>query len=200
VGSHLPKGWKSHNFNSISWSCPSDFKNISNEQQSIFSNGIDTISILDKTKKPFPISLTHQFRNAFYAYHYNSFFDKVYLDSKVKKIFRDSVTILDVVPKTTGLDLMFSCENCNVVATLKFKKKVFYFPVQMADNVLELSSQFTFNLDDPNKTAFRSLNEDHKGGVYFGHSPNSALLLDCPSCTEETMNKILESAAFIISE
>ncbi len=74
-----------------------------------------------------PIDINEYFHNTFRSMYYLKFFDSIYIDKKVQKIYRDSVKVLslkEVVPGTNK-----RCFNCNYEAVLKFRTQVqpFYF-------------------------------------------------------------------------
>lgn len=128
----IPQGWKKYNLDKLNFYAPDGFK--SGKDKMLFIKGVDTIRVSHGKDNDLPLSLEESFMNAFNAYHYNKFFDKVMMDPKVKKIFRDSVQLIEIFPLKDKNDS--GCSNCNVMAKLKFKKKVFDFPVQMSEKEL----------------------------------------------------------------
>jgi hypothetical protein len=147
----IPEGWKKYTIEELSFYAPKGFS--SNKDQMLFYKGSDTIRIITGKTNNLPLSLKESFMNAFNAYHYNKFFDKVMMDPKVKKIFRDSVQLIDIFP-TEGRNIP-GCPNCNVLAKLKFKKKVFDFPVQMSET--DLKDHHCYMLMDQSTEKFKKL-------------------------------------------
>ena len=84
-----------------------------------------------------PESLKNSFKNSFNTYFYKKFFDEIYFDEKLQKLFLDSVQILDVYPTINPITPMFKCDNCNALAELKFKKRLFKFPFQTNRKLIE---------------------------------------------------------------
>lgn len=84
-----------------------------------------------------PESLKNSFTNSFNAYFYKKFFDELYFDEKLHKLFLDSVQIIDVYPSINPNTSMFKCDNCNALAELIFKKRMFKFPFQTNRKFIE---------------------------------------------------------------
>ncbi|NNF36015.1 MAG: hypothetical protein HKN68_18040 [Saprospiraceae bacterium] len=147
----IPEGWKKYDMEGLSFYAPGGFT--SNKDLMLFYKGADTIRVVAGKNNNLPLSLEESFMNAFNAYHYNKFFDKVMMDPKVKKIFRDSVQLVDIFP-TEGKNVT-GCSNCNVLAKIKFKKKVFDFPVQMSET--ELNDHHCYMLLDQSNEKYKKL-------------------------------------------
>ena len=98
-------------------------------------------------------------------------------------MFRDSVRILAVQPmEGDDHDLMFPCNNCNIVAHLQFKSGHFYFPTQISQGVLDQSADYRFEMDaDDSGYVFSSFNSTTMGRVF--NTPNESyglVLKDSP--------------------
>ena len=173
VNKDLPEEWKEYRHKSLSLKAPKGFVvNKINEDHILLRKGKDTISIFIDNIPHYPIPLEMVFTQEFYAVHYNKFFDRVLLDPKVKKLFRDSVTIREVVVLEGPSDSI-SCSNCNVVAKLEFKKSIFDFPAQMSDKALYDDRCHIFkseNNDQYEKLIFLSKGKCGTNGILLSSS------------------------------
>lgn len=173
----FPQNWKEYNVDGFEFSAPIGFQLINDNapyQQLINGKG-DTIIVFQDNGYPTPTSLEWSFRNAFYAYHYNKFFDQVYMDPKVKKIFRDSVKIIEIITEIEKDEMKKGCSNCNAIAKLQFKKKVFDFPYQMDEKKMVEVKKYKFNSDTTNgfkSVIFQDKNNAGIAGKYFGSGEN----------------------------
>ena len=116
------------------------------EENGLLTYGSDSIWISNH-KMAHPESPYESYFNSFYAYHYNGFLDKVYIDSKVKKIFRDSVEIVSVEPIKKKDGYTEKCPSCNFLATLKFKDGLFYEPIQMNASMIDFYDKWDTDIE-----------------------------------------------------
>ena len=151
---NVPQGWKKQKFKRLTFYTPPGFSKTGDE---VFESNTDSIQIVLGKDPSIPIPLSESFMDAFRAYHYNKFFDEVMMDPKVKKIFRDSVTLVDINPITVSDST--SCKNCNVIAKIKFKKKVFDFPVQMNQSMVDKHQCYTL---------YTESNDRYEKSIYKG--------------------------------
>src|SRR5690606_26790754 len=77
-----------------------------------------------------PVNIEARFFETFRGYHYHKFFELVHVDPKVYGLFRDSVTVLEVLPATALVDAreLFECKPCNAKAVLQFRFRKFVYP------------------------------------------------------------------------
>ena len=117
-----------------------------------------------------PVSLIDNFKQTFKAYHHQAFFMAVGMDPKTFPIFKDEADIIQVrLKQKEEKDLMFECENCNVVAEIDFKEKIWYFPYQEGDKLVNSSQTYDFTyLEDSkwNYKIYRSLKDKNDCGLY----------------------------------
>jgi len=118
---------------------------------------------------PGPLTPQEEFSQQFRGYYYQKFFEKVYLDEKVYKIFIDSVKLLAITPYSDTTDYLFNCASCNASARLKFKNKIYNIPY--SSSVLFPSSGiYTFSVDTTGgyeRKIFISKEPEIASGVFF---------------------------------
>lgn len=131
--------WNDHQF-----IIPSKLKVQYSDSIIILTTDKDTLWVGDQ-EMIHPISPYESYFNSFYAYHYNNFLDKVYIDKKVKKIFRDSITILSL-NKLESSDKKGDCIACNFLVEYKFKDGIFYESVQLNDNFTSFDTKSNYKL------------------------------------------------------
>jgi hypothetical protein len=68
----------------------------------------------------YKLSMEEYVINSFHNYHYAKFFDKIFLDAKLHKLYRDSITISSVKKIIKGEDP--NCKSCNLEATVTFRE------------------------------------------------------------------------------
>jgi hypothetical protein len=82
-----------------------------------------------KYGNPGPLNDVEQFKLAFRGKYHSVFFEKIHIDSKLYRLYMDSVQVVDVTAlKDHNKTLLFDCSVCNRVATLKFRKAIYRFP------------------------------------------------------------------------
>ncbi len=95
-----------------------------------------------------PKNLKTTFVQSFRAYYHTKFFDSIFIEEKLRKIFLDSVRIHKVWPKTSNSShrLLFECIPCNAVAELEFNNVLHYFPFQSNDQYIEDYGMYFFDI------------------------------------------------------
>lgn len=84
-----------------------------------------------------PVAIEEGFMRAFNANYYAKFFEIIHIEAKLNRLFRDSVSIVNIVDKTDGMKTIFLCDVCTKVANIKFRGRTYGYP-------------FQFNFEDPN--------------------------------------------------
>ncbi|MFZ1749645.1 MAG: hypothetical protein WAU01_05620 [Saprospiraceae bacterium] len=88
-----------------------------------------------------PFTELEEFRLAFKGNYFAKFFEKIYIDSKLYRMFRDSVEVLHVTSKSDFLkDGLFDCSVCDRVGVLSFRGRLYYYPYYIPKNIDELNS------------------------------------------------------------
>lgn len=82
-----------------------------------------------------PETLEEYILKIFRSYHYLSFFDKIHIDKKVQKLFRDSVSIDKISKMPENFEK--ECKNCNYLLLLKFKKTIYPYEIYLAESLTE---------------------------------------------------------------
>ena len=77
---------------------------------------------------PGPITLEEDFANGFRGIFYVKFFDLIHIDQKVHRLFLDSVKVLDIRRPKPEDKLLFPCPNCNAIATVSFRNRIYQYP------------------------------------------------------------------------
>lgn len=82
-----------------------------------------------------PETLDEYILKIFRSYHYLNFFDKIHIDKKVQKLFRDSVSIdkINLMPENFEKE----CKNCNYLLLLKFKQTTYPYEIYLAESLIE---------------------------------------------------------------
>jgi len=101
---------------------------------------------LNEEIEAFPESLEYLYLKSFRGYHYRKFFKELHVEPKLHKIFLDSIQLIQVDTiadgKTQGM--LLSCNNCNVYADLKFKGKIFKYPLIISKEKVLVAQSYTF--------------------------------------------------------
>ncbi|HMR90259.1 MAG TPA: hypothetical protein PKD51_18985 [Saprospiraceae bacterium] len=84
-----------------------------------------------------PVTMEEGFMRAFNANYYAKFFEIIHIEAKLNRLFRDSVSIVNIVDKVEDTKTIFQCQVCTKVANLKFRGRTYGYP-------------FQFNNEDPN--------------------------------------------------
>lgn len=92
-----------------------------------------------------PLTVEEEFENAFKGNYYAKFFEKIHIDSKLYKLFRDSVSLLTVTDTNQLVKPLFNCSACNKLATLKFRNREYCFPFYWSSS--ENQGLFTIHMD-----------------------------------------------------
>ena len=200
----LPKGWQFYKEGSFSFTATKGFEKGENyglPYQVYVNDQKDSIIIFYENNYPTPTPLEWSFRDAFNAYHFNKFFDQVFMDPKVKKIFRDSVQIMEVVPIPDIVAQNNECSNCNAVAKLKFKKKIFDYHYQVDNNKILMHQKYDFTLQDSGKmrsvTYFDKQRKGHAGKTVINNGKRSGLLVKFQhSSSKKVIETIIKSIKY----
>lgn len=76
------------------------------------------------------------FLMAFRHYHFETFFDYTFLDKKVKRLYRDSITIDTMLTYQNNMSVVIPCFGCNVVAKITFRNQKYLVPHLLSDQLL----------------------------------------------------------------
>ena len=80
-----------------------------------------------------PTTAVEYFEEGFKNYHYSKFFELTHIDSKLHKVFVDSVAILSVVAASEVSEpTLHDCGTCNAVAKIDFLGQLFYYPTTVS--------------------------------------------------------------------
>ncbi|MBK9256928.1 MAG: hypothetical protein IPM42_15710 [Saprospiraceae bacterium] len=121
-----------------------------------------------------PLSPKEEFNQLFKGYYYHKFFEKVYLDEKVHKLFIDSVQLIKLTPFQYDKEYLFNCPGCNAAASLKFKNKIYEIPYNSTIDPAN-DNQYLFTLDTFDiyeRKIFLSKNPELSSGVYLSELKN----------------------------
>ena len=177
----LPTGWKTYQHQQLMWNGPAGFLlELSSSDHALLTNDTDTIEIFTHPDTNYPLPLKEAFQKEFFAVHYNKFADQVYMDPKVKAIFKDSVQIVEVMPLSRSTSKIRPCNNCNVLAKIKFKQKIFDFPVQMSEKKLSDDRCHLFRNESSEnyaKKIFLSKNDCGRTGAWIASKNDSYLII-----------------------
>jgi len=76
-----------------------------------------------------PVTEEEEFKNAFRGNYHVKFFEKIYMDSKLNRMFIDSVAIKNIQPiGQSNFNLLFPCSSCNKIALLTFRNRSYFYP------------------------------------------------------------------------
>jgi hypothetical protein len=78
-----------------------------------------------------PITIEEGFMRAFNANYYAKFFEIIHIEAKLNRLYRDSVSIVDIVDKSDNIKTIFQCQVCTKVANLKFRGRAYGYPFQL---------------------------------------------------------------------
>lgn len=78
-----------------------------------------------------PITLAEGFMRAFNANYYAKFFEIIHIEAKLNRLFRDSVSVVNIVDKVEDTKTIFQCQVCSKVANLKFRGRTYGYPFQL---------------------------------------------------------------------
>jgi hypothetical protein len=82
-----------------------------------------------------PLTQEEEFGNAFKGNYYVKFFEKIHIDSKLNRMFIDSVMIKKIDPiESANKALLFPCSSCNKVAALTFRNRMYFYPFYSNSN------------------------------------------------------------------
>jgi hypothetical protein len=102
------------------------------------------------------------FNQAFRSYHYEFFFDFIFFDKKLRRLYRDSVKIDSVRLLTDNVKLILPCKGCNSYAGITFRGQHYLYPHSLPQDLVDIMQIF-------------DVYEKEKPGEYFIiHIPGSA--------------------------
>ncbi len=181
------------------WQSSLPWQKISEDADHItYTHKKDTLTIFQHPHSiNFPLPPKWQFKNAFNAVFYNDFFDRIYLDDKVKRIFKDSVAVDTVIRKNQfNGSLMFDCDPCNVVGQLQFKGSKFYYPATLGTTIEETIHRYLFDIIDEETYVFTAA--DHMGKIVSSNTGKSGILIRSKSMKWDLVKDIVYS--FMLKE
>ena len=81
---------------------------------------------------------------AFRSYHHTTFFEYIFLDKKLNRLYRDSI-IVDTVYKYEGQKgLVYPCRGCNAVADIRFRLSSYLVPHSLEPHLMKRLESFMF--------------------------------------------------------
>ena len=116
-----------------------------------------------------PESMLESFSKSFYAYHYSNFFDAIFIEEKLREVFKDSVHIAKVVKSIVDERYIVNCDKCNATAYLIFNDTPFLYPFMANDKAVENHLIFDISTvaeDNYYKKMYLS-KDGHSSGVYI---------------------------------
>lgn len=142
-----------------SWIC-NESKDTLNKR-ALCRHGKDSLTIVqDKFENLENKSAYIDFLMAFRHYHFETFFDYIFLDKKVKRLYRDSITIDTIIKHQNHMSTAIPCYGCNIVAQITFRNQKYAIPHQLNSQLLLYFEQY--------KQTFT-----HKPGQYSTYFNNS---------------------------
>ncbi len=115
---------------------------------------------------PGPITPREEFRRSFDAYHHIKFFEYRKLDSKVYKLFLDSVRIVEVREKLDSDDFFFECKPCNTTAVITFMRDTYYYPFTLSKNQLSMED-FSASFEERGRYLYKYYKEENKTPAFY---------------------------------
>ena len=176
------------------WQSSLNWQKISEDKNHIaYINREDTLTIF---RHPYqvncPLPPQWQFKNAFDAVFYNDFFDRVYLDDKVKQIFKDSVNVDTVmIANQFKGQLMFDCDPCNVVGQLHFKGTKFNYPATLGPLIVDAIQNYSYQIIDDQSFIFTT--DGFTGKIIDAYNNKSGIVIKTKNQDHELSKDILSS-------
>lgn len=93
-----------------------------------------------------PLTIEEEFQNAFRGNYYAKFFEIIHIDSKLYRVFRDSVQLVSISDLNLSKKQLFSCPTCNKSATLIFRNRTYHYPFFWPETASS-SFQYNFTID-----------------------------------------------------
>lgn len=103
---------------------------------------------------------------SFRAYHYKKFFDFIHIDTKVQKLFRDSVTLTEIKYIQPGEDTY--CSACNVMLNLRFKGNQIPFGIFITPSLLADLNKAGFSYPQHPEMRIKLFNHEEIKGGWLG--------------------------------
>ena len=103
---------------------------------------------------------------SFRAYHYKKFFEFIHIDSKVQKLFRDSVLLSEIKYINPGEDQY--CSACNVQLILIFKGNTIPFGIFVTPGLLADLNKAGFNYPEHGSYRIKLFNHPEIKGGWVG--------------------------------
>ena len=115
-----------------------------------------------------PLTQEEEFRNAFRGNYHVKFFEKIHIDSKLNRMFIDSVQIKSIQPIGPGNpNLLFPCSSCNKVASLVFRKRNYFYPFYLNYSERDYLMIQTDTIDGYYRKLFFSRSDSLLSGIYI---------------------------------
>lgn len=116
-----------------------------------------------------PITIEEGFMRAFNANYYAKFFEIIHIEAKLNGLFRDSVSIVNIVDKVEDTKTIFQCQVCTKVANLKFRGRTYGYPFQLnnEDPNLKHYDITTDTTDVYIRKIYMSNNDSLPSGLYL---------------------------------
>ncbi|MBK7223022.1 MAG: hypothetical protein IPH94_17425 [Saprospiraceae bacterium] len=108
---------------------------------------------------------------SFRAYYYKNFFEYIHIDSKVHKVYRDSVYLTEIVYIRPGEDQ--SCSACNVQLQLMFKGNTIPFSIFITPSLLTDLNKAGFSYPLHTSYRIKLFNHPEIKGAWLGSKKRS---------------------------
>lgn len=150
-----------------------------------------------------PLTQEEEFANAFRGNYNVKFFEKIHIDSKLNRMFIDSVAIKKIDPiEFANKALLFPCSSCNKVASLTFRNRMYFYPFYSNSNE---SNNYNIKVDTLEghyrKLFFGMTDSLHSGMLLRPTSKNSNLknlsIFSQKSTDVHALEKLLKSVRFL---
>jgi hypothetical protein len=115
------------------------------QEKSFICNNLE-FTITDVQQDGEPLTVTEEFQNAFKGNYYSKFFEKIHIDSKLYRVFRDSVLITSITAANVISKPLFQCTACNKFATLQFRNRTYHYPFYWPESS-DKSQQYQITVD-----------------------------------------------------
>ena len=151
------------------------------EEKSFICNNLE-FTITDVQQDGEPLTVTEEFQNAFKGNYYSKFFEKIHIDSKLYRVFRDSVLITSVTESNLISQPLFHCSTCNKTATLQFRNRSYHYPFYWPESSYK-SHQYQIlvdSVDGYQRKIWIALFDTLPSGVSFRNSSNKYISVVTP--------------------
>ncbi|MFZ1703620.1 MAG: hypothetical protein WAT79_04705 [Saprospiraceae bacterium] len=89
-------------------------------------------------------SPAQEFYLAFQTTTYEKFFDFIFFDQKLRRLYRDSVVIRQILPYDENKKRLFPCGDCNGIADINFLNNHYMVPFKAASYLMNHLNMYDF--------------------------------------------------------